>query len=235
MKKKRIILIILAVILIWFVYVILFPVIKAEIALKKYAREHYGIEKIDVVHPILYSSFAVINDDITIRYFGNDVYDEGREELYLETAREAGRKFEEILADMPHIIMMDTAYVTQNYASYDNGNPCHHIQMCYLYNSDEISYEESRETAVKTVMEFVDRMNEEYNITGLQFWYYDRYACYEASIPMGDETLTYEMVDKATTVSEDKGIENQYEVFPEVIEKLKKSEWYGERRKELFE
>ncbi len=202
-------------------FVILVPVLiiclsrlKTGIAIKKYVKEYYGTDDVKVEHSLLYGSYGIMNGNDNIRYRDGMIMDYQRE----EDIKAFAEKCNEILVDMSGIV--DSYSYILNFFPLDEVHTAYHRLDMHLYNTNDISAEESREFALKTIMEIIKGLNKDYNIKGLNYVYYDKNTSYEADIPVGKEPVTFEIIDNIMEMSVK---ENYTEWFKNAIEQMDKT------------
>ncbi len=195
MKKIKVRHIILAIPVLLWLFLIFIPRQKTEFAMKKYVREYYGTENVKVEHGFLYGSYGIMNGNDNIRYRNGMIMDYQR----VEDIKKFTKKCDEILRDMPKITD-SYSYILSFFPLDDVHTPYHRLDM-HLKNENNVSADESREIAIETIVGIIEKLNAEYNITGLEYKYYDKYACYEVQIKVDRQQITYEMIDENIKVS----------------------------------
>ena len=191
MKKIKIFLyVIIVTIFLWLIIDIVIPEIEMEFAMKKYAKEYYGLDNIEVVHDLLYGTYGIINGDDTISYNNGMIFDYQR----YDNKDLLSKKLNDIICNMDNIVSRYSD-VHMGFPLDDIHTP-HYILKLQVSNYNDISGSESKNRAVSFAMEIAEKMSNECNVIGIYYDYADQHSCYEADV-VYKKPITYEMIDKA--------------------------------------
>lgn len=140
----------------------------------------------------MYETIDIMNQVYHVSYNLTDNYlrDEYQINLWNDQLK---LDFEKVKTQMPKNIRLDSPSIS----GYIDENEYSNItQRMYLsiYNEEHLTVEESEKKAAELTMSFIDLLGDQYNITGVQIWYFDRNGGYTIEKLKNNSSLSYDLL-----------------------------------------
>ena len=151
----------------------------------KYYPKSGMYETIDNKNQVYHVSYNLTN---------NYLWDEYQVNLWTD---QLNLDFEKVKTQIPKNIRLDPPSISGYIDANEYSNK---IQKMYLsiYNEEHLTVEESEKKAAEFTMNIIDLLGDQYSITGVQIWYFDRNGGYTIENLRNTSSLSYNLLLKNT-------------------------------------
>ncbi|MDU5107714.1 hypothetical protein [Clostridium sp.] len=173
----------------------------AEKKLSNYATIQKGnTQKVETKYDWYNAKYQSVKGNLSYRLQRNTIYDENVSE---KVSLSAETQYNKIKEEFPQNLSFPKGITV--WTEFDADNYSIKSQRLYLlgvYNTEDISEEESKKMCATIADKFINLMGEDYNFTGIQIIYYDKNGGYESAISSnGFKKLDYgEILSKTEKV-----------------------------------
>ena len=166
----------------------------AEKKLSNYTTIQKGsTQKIETKHDWYNAKYQSVKGNLSYRLQRNTIYDENVSE---KVSLSAETQYNKIKGKFPQNLSFPKGITV--WTEFDADNYSLKSQRLYLlgvYNTENISEEESEKMCATIADKFINLMGEDYNFTGIQIIYYDKNGSYESAISSnGFKKLEYDEI-----------------------------------------
>jgi len=173
------------------------PIIGDLIAEQKLS-EYYTVTKdkpysIKAEYDWYNTQYKAINRDVTYSLQSNTIHDGY---MTKEVNEKANRQYKKIKKEFSeNLIMPFQIDIWNNINANDYSIKSQRLYILSIYNTEDISEEDSEKMPATIADKVIKLMGEDYNFTGIQIIYYDKNGGYESAIPAhGFKKLEYDEI-----------------------------------------
>lgn len=166
----------------------------AEKKLSDYATIQKGsVQKVETKHDWYNAKYQSFRGSLSYRMQNNTIFDK---KVSNEVKLEAKKQYNLIKGEFSENLSFPSGIDVWTELNADNYSlKSQRLYLLGVYNTEDISEEESKKMCATIADKFINLMGEDYNFTGIQIIYYDKNGGYESSISSnGFKKLEYDEI-----------------------------------------
>lgn len=173
------------------------PIIGNMIAEKKLSKYSSivkeSVQKVETRYDLYNTKYQSINGKLSYRLQSNTIFDEKVSNQVNLTAKTQYNKIKGEFSE--NLKFPNGIYIWTELNAKDYSKKCQRLYLLSIYNTEDISEEDSKKMCAIIADKFINLMGEDYNFTGIQIIYYDKNGGYESSISSkGFKKLEYDEI-----------------------------------------
>lgn len=173
------------------------PVIRTIIAEKKLSNystiQKGSTQKVETRYDWYNAKYQSVKGKLSYRLQKNTIYDEKVSE---KVSLSAETQYNKIKGEFPQNLSFPKGITVWTELNADDYSlKSQRLYLLGVYNTEDISEEDSEKMCATIADKFIDLMGEDYNFTGIQIIYYDKNGGYESAISSnGFKKLEYDKI-----------------------------------------